>query len=142
MGLKTYDANEVALIMAGSPISGLADGTFVTVAQNEDSFSLVIGSDGEGARSKNNNESAIVTFTLLQTSESNAVLAALHNLDIASANGDGIGPLLVKDNSGVSLYTAEKAWIRKPPDAEFGREVGSREWVIETHKLINLTAGN
>lgn len=140
--LRTYDAKEVALIFAGNPISGFADGTFVSVDQNEDSFTLAVGSDGEGARSKNNNRSATITFTLLQTSASNAALAALHNLDILSANGDGIGPVLVKDNSGNSLYTADKAWVRKPPTAEFGREVGSREWTIETHELVNLTAGN
>ncbi len=142
MGLKTYDPNEVSLIFAGAPISGFADGTFVSVDQNEDSFSLVVGSDGEGARSKNNNRSATLTFTLLQTSESNAFLAAAHNADILSANGDGIGPVLVKDGSGNSLYTADKAWVRKPPTAEFGREVGSREWVLETHDLVNVTAGN
>ncbi len=142
MGLKTYDAKEVALIFAGFPISGFADGAFVTVDQTEDSFSLVVGSDGEGARSKNNNRSATITFTLLQTSESNAFLAASHNIDIRSPNGDGIGPVFVKDNSGNSLYTADKAWVRKPPAAEFGREVGSREWTIESHELINVTAGN
>ena len=98
--------------------------------------------DGEGARSKNNNRSATITFTLLQTSEANGFLAAQHNLDILSANGDGIGPLIVKDGSGNSLYTADLAWVRKPPIAEFGRDVGSREWVLETHELVNLTLGN
>ncbi len=142
MGLKTYDASEVALVFAGNIIDGFADGTFVSVDQNEDSFSLVVGSDGEGARSKNNNRSGTITFTLLQTSESNGFLAAQHNLDILSANGDGIGALIVKDGSGNSLYTADLAWVRKPPTAEFGREVVSREWVLETHELINLTLGN
>ncbi len=142
MGLKTYDANEVALVFANNLISGFADGTFVAVDQNEDSFSLVVGSDGEGARSKNNNRSATITFTLLQTADSNDVLAAAHNLDILSANGDGIGPLTVKDGSGRAIYHTDKAWVRKPPTAEFGREVGSREWVLETHDLVNLTAGN
>jgi len=142
MGLKTYDPSEVALIFAGFPISGFADGTFVSVDQNEDSFNLVVGTDGEGARAKSNNRSATITFTLLQTSASNAFLAAQHNIDIRSPNGDGIGSLLVQDNSGLSLYSADKSWVRKPPVAEFGREVGSREWTIETHELTNITAGN
>lgn len=140
--LKTYDAGEVAVIFAGSPITGGADGDFVSIEQNEDSFALVMGSDGEGARSKSNNRSARITITVLSTSAANAFLSALHNTDIRTANGDGIAPLLIKDNSGFSLYTADKAWIVKPPTAAFSREIGTREWVLETHDLINNTAGN
>lgn len=140
--LKTYDAGEVAVIFAGSPITGGADGDFVSIEQNEDGFTLAVGVDGEGARSKSNNRSSRVTLTLLATSAANAVLSALYNTDIRTANGDGIAPLLIKDNSGNSLYTADKAWIVKPPTAAFGREVGTREWVLETHDLINNTAGN
>jgi hypothetical protein len=141
--LKTYNAGQVSMVFAGIPISGLADGTFVTIAPNTDSFALTIGADGEGVRAKTNNRSGRVTFTILQSSEANDLLSALHNLDAApGTNGDGIGPLIVKDNSGRTLVTAEKAWIVKTPDAEFAREASTREWIIESDALLSFHGGN
>lgn len=140
--LRTYDAGQVSMVFAGIIISGLADGTFVKIAQNTDSFALKIGADGEGARSKTNDRSGKVTFTVMQSSESNDLLSALHNVDIDSPSGDGIGPLLVKDNSGRTLAVAEKAWIVKQPDSEFARDISMREWVIETNALESFFGGN
>ena len=142
MPLRTYDPSQVTIVFAGIPISGFADGTFLSVEQNEDSFTLQIGTDGEGTRSKSNNRSGRVTLTLMQSSLANDLLASLHSVDLSSPGGDGIGPLLVKDNSGRSLFTAEKAWIVKPPTGEFGREATSREWIIETDHLIQTHGGN
>lgn len=135
MALSTYDPSQVAIVFAGIPITGFADGTFLNVEQNEDSFTLQVGTDGDGCRSKSNNRSGRVTFTLGQWSACNDLLSALHNLDVNTPNGDGIGPLLIKDLSGTSMYIAEKAWITKPPAAGFGREAESREWIIETLDL-------
>ena len=140
--LKTYDSKAVAMIFAGIPISGLAEDSFVNVAQNEDSFTLTVGADGEGARAKTNNRSARVTFTVLQTSACNDLLAALHLADLASPNGDGIGPLLIKDTSGRTLVTAEKAWIIKSPDVQLGKNINTRDWVIETHAIAIFAGGN
>lgn len=142
MSLKVYDAKAVAMIFAGIPISGLADGTFVSIEQNEDSFGLTVGTDGEACRSKTNNRSGKVTFTLLQSSATNDLLSAVHLLDIATPNGDGIGPLLIKDGTGRTLVEAQKAWIVKPPTAEFAREASSREWVVESDNLVQFHGGN
>ena len=142
MPLRTYDPSQVTIVFAGIPISGFADGTFVSVEQNEDSFTLQVGTDGEGTRSKTNNRSGRVTLTLMQSSAANDALAAVHSLDVLSPSGDGIFPLLIKDNSGRSLFGADTAWIVKPPTGEFGREVTSREWIIETDHLIQSHGGN
>lgn len=142
MPLKNYDSKAVAMVFLGIPISGLAEDTFVTVDRNEDSFNLTIGADGEGARSKSNNKSGTVTFRTLQTADCNDFLTAAIVADEASSSGVSIGPLLVKDNSGRSLYTAEKAWIRKPPQAAYARGIEVREWVVETDALIMGVAGN
>lgn len=140
--LKVYDAKAVSMIFAGIPISGLAEDTFVNVVRNEDSFSLMVGADGEATRAKTNNRSGRVTFTVQQSSDSNDLLSALHVADEISSAGDGIGPLLIKDLSGRTLITAEKAWIVKPPDTGFGRDVATREWVVETDALVMVVAGN
>jgi len=140
--LGVYNPAEVAVIFAGAPLSGFADGTFVTVERNEDSYTLQVGTDGEQCRSKSNNKSGRITVTLMQSSQSNAILSAFHALDELSPNGDAIAPSLVKDNQGTSLYAAEKSWIVKPASAEHGRESGSREWIIETGHLNVLVGGN
>ena len=140
MSVKTYDPRQVIIIVAGNQMSGYADGSFVTVARNEDMFTLQVGTSGEGTRSKSNNRSGTITFQLMQSSDSNAVLQALANVDELS--NAGAVPVMVKDNSGDSLYIAETAWIRKIPDSEFSREAGPREWVLETDVLVPNVAGN
>lgn len=140
MALNTYNPKEVAIIVGGNIIDGFADGTFINVERDEDSYTLQVGSDGEATRSKNNNLSGTVTLTLRQGSPSNAILSALAQQD--ELNGSGIVPLLVKDNSGSSIHSAETAWIQKPSAAEYGRESGSREWVIRTDRLQTFIGGN
>ena len=140
MALKAYNFAKVAVIFGGRQLTGFADGDAVTVERNEDAFTLLIGADGEGTRSKSNNRSGRVTVRLLQTSESNAILNAFAKADDLSDTG--LQPLLVKDASGNSLYSAELAWIVKMPAATLGAEAGDREWVFETDNLVINEAGN
>lgn len=140
MAAKTYDPSQVAIIVGGFQITGFADGSFLTVARNADAFALYVGTDGEGTRAKSNNKSGRITLTLAQSSDSNAILSGIAVADELSNNG--IVPVLIKDNSGNSLYAAETAWIVKAPDSEFGREIGSREWIIETDNLAVFVGGN
>ncbi len=143
MSTKVYNADQVQVVICGVPVTkGWGDGTFLRIEQNEDSFTRVTGTDGETTRSRTNNRSHTITLTLMQSSDVNDLLSAVHTLDITSAGGAGIGPLIVKDGSGRSLYIAEKCWIKKPPAVEFGREAGPREWTFETGELLRLDAGN
>lgn len=140
--LTTYAGDEVLFVFGPVIASGYGPDTFVTVERNEDAFTLQVGADGESTRSKSNNRSATITLTLLQGSAANAQLSAIHALDQATPAGDGVLPLLVKDNSGNSLHLAEKAWIRKAPASAYGRESDVREWVFETANLVDAPAGN
>lgn len=142
MALHTYDPSQVTIIFAGIPVSGFAEGTFVSAERNEDSWALQVGADGEATRAKSNNRSGRVTFTLIQSSITNDALSALHAVDENTPGGDGIGPLLVKDLSGRTIIAAETAWIAKPATVEFGREASEREWIIETDRLEVFAGGN
>jgi hypothetical protein len=142
MPVKVYNPKDVVIILGSIIVTGFADATFLSVDFNEDSFTLQVGVDGEGTRSKSNNRSATATFTTMQSSDANDLLSALHALDINSGGGDGIVPMLIKDLQGTSLYAAETAWIRKQPTSEFAREAGPREWVIETDDLDALVGSN
>lgn len=140
MSVKTYNPADVQLVIAGILVSGYADGTFIAIGRDNPSFTSGTGADGEGWRAKSNDKSGTCTLTLLQTSLSNDGLSALNALDEAS--GDGVGPLLLKDNSGRSLYSAETVWLEKPADAEFAREQSDREWVVKTDKLNVFVGGH
>jgi hypothetical protein len=141
MALRTYDPKQVAIIFGG-PITGFADGTFVSIEANEEFFALIVGSDGEACRSKTNNYSARITLTLGQWSASNQVLSAQLQVDLNSPLGDGIIPFLLKDGSGSTVMSAEKAWIVQFATVEYGREPAAREWVIETDYMIPNIGGN
>lgn len=138
-----YDPNEITIMVCGIPIEGgFADGSFVEVDQDSDDFDDVVGTDGDVTRSKTNDRRATVTLTLMQSSEANALLSALNNLDRKQSNGAGVGPLLIKDNQGTSLYAAEKSWIAKPPTAGFDKKAGPREWKIRVADLERFDGGN
>jgi hypothetical protein len=142
-GLKIYDANEVTIIIAGIPIdSGFADGEFLRIEQDSDDFTDVVGTDGEVTRSKTNDRRATVTLILMQSATGNAVLSALNLLDKKVGSGAGVGPFLVRDKQGTSLYSASKCWIAKPPTASFGREAGPREWKVRVADIERLDGGN
>lgn len=141
MSVKTYDPANVSIVFAGVPVSGFADGTFLSVEFDEDAFNLTVGADGEGARAKTNNRSATIEFTLLQSALANDLLSAVAALDELSS--DGVGPLLIKDNFGRTLFGAESAWIQKKPRAEFAKEISERVWVVRTEKLdVAFIGGN
>jgi len=141
--LFTYAPDEVILVFGPVILGGFAEGTFVNWEYNEDFFNLIVGVDGESARGKSNNNSCRVTATLMQTSAANDLLTAIMALDILSPNGDGINPLLLKDNNGRTLQTAESAWIVKPPATSFNRSPdANREWVFESNHGIPYIGGN
>ena len=141
MGLTTYGPEEGALIF-GAPITGYADGTFISIEQNEDDFTLTVGADGDACRAKTNNKSARMTITLLQSSASNDALSVIRGLDITTPSGDGILPFIWKDLSGRTFCVAEKAWIVKPPTVVYSRGVEAREWVLETDAMLWNVGGN
>jgi hypothetical protein len=142
-GIKVYDSNQVDVVFNGLTIdSGRADGTFVKIDWEADRFTDKAGADGETTRSKTNDKRATITLTLMQSSASNAALSALAALDDVAPNGAGVGPVLIKDRSGLSLYSAPASWIARSPDAEFAAEAGTREWKIRVSGLQAFDGGN
>jgi hypothetical protein len=140
MGVKTYDPQQVSLSMGGQIASGFADGTFISVERDEDTFNKVTGADGQVSRSKTANKSATLTLTLAQTSPFNDILSALAAADEVSSTG--VFPVILKDNSGTTIVSSGAGWIRKPPTSGFGKEIENREWVIDMASTIFFVGGN
>jgi hypothetical protein len=142
MGLKNYDPKAVQIVIAGIPIiEGFADGEFIRIERTTELFTTTIGTDGEVVRNRSNDNRALVTLLLLQTSSGNDVLSQLHNADRNRFNGAGVGQFLCVDGNGGSIYQAAECWVRKMPDVAFDREATSREWEIEIATLEDFTGG-
>jgi len=142
MAVKTYDPAHVSMVYGSIAVTGFAEDAAITVEHDEDDWALAVGVDGEGTRSKSSNKSATITAALMQSSATNALLTAERNLDINTPGGTGGKPLIIKDNSGTSLFQCETAWIQKAPTAELNREATSREWVFRTDNLNANHGGN
>ena len=139
MAVKNYDAKDVTIIWNGIIVEGYADGTFVSVARDNPSFNKIVGSDGEGARAQSNDRSGTITLTLMQTSITNDLFSSAIAVD--EQTGDGVGPFLMKDQNGTTLCEAQTAWLQKPADQTFAREIETREWIIETTDLVIFGGG-
>lgn len=140
-GVKTYDPNNVQIILGGAPMSGFADGTFVSVASDENLYNKTVGADGEVSRARLNNKSATITLTLKQTSSSNDVLSNYAALDQASDSG--VFPLMIKEiGSGRTLLFTQAAWVEKFPDTAYSKDVEDREWTIATSQMNTFIGGN
>lgn len=128
--VKTYDPKLVTVIFGGVPISGFADGTFVTVTPAAERFTKTVGADGEVSRAKSNDKTAEVALTLIQTSPSNDYLSSI--LAIDNASNLGKLPLQIVDLSGTTVQSWSEAWLKQPPDLEFSKETGERAWMFDT----------
>lgn len=139
---KEYDANEVTCNFSLFPIeSGYADGEFIRIEQDNDSFSAVQGTDGEVTRSKTNQDLTTVTIILMQSSDGQAILSTIHNADKISGNGAGIGPLMIRDRQGLSVFEAD-AWIKGPPKVSYDRGATGREWSLHCTNVVRFDGGN
>ena len=138
-----FDPDEVSVLAVGVPIDGgWGDGAFIEVIQEADDFVTVVGSDGDVTRSKTNDRRATVNLTLTQGALANSLLSVVSNLDRTSPNGAGVGPLLIKDNQGTTLFEAEHSWVMKPPDVTFDRTATNRVWKIGCANLRRLDGSN
>lgn len=138
---RVYSAAQVTISFADVLIdSGFADGEFLKIEEESDTYVDVAGADGEVAVSPTNDRRATMTLMLLQTSAGNELLSAAWNLGVA--NGVvAAGDFLARDRNGSTVFRA-LAWILKPPDVSFDRSVTSREWTFRTGQLERVDGTN
>lgn len=142
MILKHYDCKEIDVIVGGLEISGWAEGAFVEFDSAEEGWTTLVGTDGIVTRVKNENEMVRVTLKLSQSSDSNAVLTALYDIDRASPGGAGVVPILIRDKQGTSLFASDKAWVVKKPAVTYDKTPTPREWMIDCAGGKNFVGGN
>jgi hypothetical protein len=127
--LKTYSADKVLITLGAFPVTGAADGTFVSIEAMTDGVTSESGAYGDTARSMSLDRRHTITVTLQQTSDTNTVLSGLYQADRVSS-GNGTFPVSVVDLRGQTLF-AGQGWVRKPATAAFSKTIETREWEIE-----------
>ena len=142
MPVKTYDPSNVSMFFNTIEMQGFAQDAAISLEHDEEDFTLVTGVDGEGTRSKTSIKSATITVSLMQSSLVNDLLSAHRLLDINTPGGIGGKSLIIKDNSGTTLFACETAWIQKPPTADLNREATTREWIFRTDRVDALHGSN
>ena len=137
--MKNYDPSQIVIAFRGLTVQGFADGTFVKVSRNADTFSAKIGANGDTTRVRNRDRTGKVVVTLQAESPSNDDFSAAALLD--ETTGLGTGPLLVKNLNGTTIYEAQVAWVGKPADGEYAKDATTREWTLECEVLRMYSGG-
>lgn len=138
--VDTYDPKDVILVVAGAIITGYAQDTFIQVEREANQVEDEVGAEGDVVRRITNDKRGTITATLLQSSRSNLILSGLARLD--ELNGNGIFPVIVKDNRGQDLHLAPNSWIQKMPTVTYRAGVEGRVWLIRTSNLQMVVGGN
>jgi hypothetical protein len=129
--VRNWDATQLIMVFMGIGVStGFDENEFLEMEPEAELFGHKVGADGEVTRFRNNNRVNKITLKLMQTSIANTLLSAVANLDQNTPGGAGIGPMLVQDLQGTSLFAAQYCWISKMPKRTFAREVQVREWEL------------
>ncbi len=132
MEMKTYDPDQVSLIVGGSIIKSWNK---VSAKRDEDAWSFSSGTTGEPTRTKNLNTLGAITITTPQTSQDNATLSGY-------SLSDALFSCIIKDNNGNSLHVMPQGTVVKPADSEYGKEAGEREWTIRGSFTTFTVGGN
>lgn len=122
--MKKYNPKDVIIVIGGQAITGLASDSFVSAEKTEDGFTEYVGAKGEVSISENANNTGLINVTLAHTSPAINYLNKLANSrTIMAAN------IVDMNDNGVRAGGTE-AIVRKPADAEWGNEIGDREFEI------------
>jgi hypothetical protein len=126
----TYDPKKVIITLGGVPIGGYADGSFVQVDPNSETWTKKVGADGEVSRSLSNDNTHTVQITLKQMSLSNAYLRTVMNAN--KLTGLGMLPLSITDLSTGTPRFWPQAWVSTDPSFGRAKEETDMQWTIHT----------
>jgi hypothetical protein len=130
MGQHFLDPDNHTVLLGGIPISGFAENTSISIEEVGDLYNLVAGVDGDFTRSKNLKRYLKVTFHLMSSSKSNAVLSAMVDAGLRSNGGADVAPLLISDDNGTSKCAGDSAWVNARPKVSREDKATTNEWVV------------
>lgn len=144
--LGTFSPEQMTVVISvGSithVINGYADGTFLNFNRLIPASTLYSGADNTKGRVKRSNRDTEITLTLHQFATSNAILQELQRADESDSRNRYVFNITVKDNSGTSVWSSRQAFISTVPQAGFGTETQTRDWMITAISLDSHIGAN
>lgn len=134
MAIANYSPDLVNCLAFGIPISGFADGTFITIGKDKVPFGTTETADGQVARLFTNSQTYTISLTLHRGSPSNDVLTKLWRLDELTQKAKF--PLFIKDSSGSDLFFSTNTWIEGLPNMVQSTSFDTRTWVLRSSQAI------
>jgi hypothetical protein len=126
--MPAYSPQDVTAAAAGFPMTGFAEGTFVTVTQQSESAAAFRGADGQTSFAVDRGMPLLqVEFTLQQTSAANAYMAGLLALQSAGAVAF---PFSVTNKNSLESAILGQAVIMKAPDSAYSQGIEGRTWTL------------
>ena len=121
--IVTYSPAQVILTIADYQVVGWDT---IAIRKNSSSFLTVPGIRGKHTRVINPDTSCTLSVNLIQTSRANTVLSDIHAMD--ATMGTGKLSVMLKDNSGESVFSSSDAYILTYPEATFSGDFEYRTW--------------
>lgn len=131
MFVKTYAPGKTIVTFLGQIVSGFGE-EIVTCKRTEEVFKLETGADGEVSRRQTANKAGEVQIHCKMTSDANFKLGTILHTD--KLVGQQIGPVMIQDNLGNTLWSGE-GWIRGWPEAKRAKDIGDQVWTIDCGEL-------
>lgn len=128
-GLTIYNPELLTLTIADQLVTGFADNV-CTISYASDNITPVKGIDGGTALLRQSNRDAILTFSLLQMSETSKWL-----LNMQADMLDDTKPIQLPNASFTDYnllvsWSAESVFIQKHPDMTYNATAGSTVWQL------------
>jgi len=136
---KTYSFKHTNVLVGTFKMGGFGEEGGVTVTRSEGKWVMTPGADGRVSRSYVASDAGTVAITLMQTSESNAVLSQLLATDTKTLRAQTL--LAIKDTLGGSVYTSTDAWLQGPPEVSLNKGVEEYTWTFDCADLAMYVAG-
>lgn len=134
--VNTYNPKDVVLTIGGYQVTGWQS---ISVTRTSKGFTTVRGIRGKNTRVRNVDTSATLVISLLQTSQANDVLSYVHELDLQE--GTARLALMLKDNSGRSVFSTNEGYITGYPPMPFSGQFEYRSWEIFCQTTTSFVVG-
>lgn len=135
MALALYDPSSVVILLADIiAVEDVSEGTFVRIVKDTQTFTSTTSTDGEVYRKRSSNTNYTLTLTLTSSSKTNRILQYFLIADQVTSLGKF--PVLIKDTSGSSLFSAFTCWIESQPEMTFSDNVRAMVWTIKATEAV------
>lgn len=141
--MYTYSPSDISITFAGVPIEGFSSDNVVRINRIDPIYTSKRAMDGSVSVTKQKYSKWQVSIFLAQSSQSNDLLNGVQKL-LFSADIKALQylPLIIKDNSGTTMFFAKDVWIEQLPELEFGQSLATREWVFMCNDVECIIGGN